>query len=410
MTAVAVTARRPRLTAGVVFMAGAAAVHAGNYAFNVIVGRQLGPALFSEVSLIVTFLLIVTLAATTVQATAARFIAIAADDTDSRRLARWLDRSTRTVTIAAALGLAGASPWLAGLFQLSSPVPLALFAAGLPLYLSQAVHRGVTQGEERFGLLAASYQAEMWVRLGVGVGLLAAGWSVAGAAGALTASFAAGWVVVQRPLPAAPPPPIQVRRQVRAFAFATALLTAGAVLISQSDLIIAKLAFDPATAGAYAAVSLIGRIAFFGTWPVVAFIFPITARRQAAGQPPGRLLAGALGLVGSVSLLLTAAAVLVPGRILEMAFGPAYAAAAPWLWPAVAAAGCFAVANTLFSYHLARGVRTGAGLALAGGIAQLVALVLWHGSVPTLLWVQLTLMAALLAAAVAWHLRLTERN
>lgn len=412
MTAATISARSRRLpiSGGLIFMISAALVHAGNYAFNMVLGRRLGPALFSELSLIVTLLLVVTFGATTVQTTAARFVAVSEDSAAAHQLHRWLLGSLRPVTIGVAALMVGASPWLSEIFRLSSPLPLALFATGIPLYVSQAVHRGVVQGEAAFLSLAGSYQAEMWVRLLGGMAFVAMGWSVAGAAGAITLSFGASWLVVSRPLPQTMPPPRAVRGSVRRFAGKTALLLVGEILICHSDLIIAKVSLDPSTAGAYAAVSLIGRVVFFGTWPVVAFIFPLAARRQAAGRPPGRLLAGALALVGGVSLLLTAGALVAPARLLELAFGPDYVGAAPWLWPYVAATGCFALANTVFSYHLARGVTSGALLALGGGIAQVAALSMLNGSVAVLVWTQLTLMVGLLAVTTGWHLRVSRES
>lgn len=396
--------RRLTLSGGAVFMISAAVVHAGNYAFNVILGRQLGPALFSELSLIVTFLLVLTFVASTLQTTATRFVATGAGRPAAHQLHGWLVRSLRPASLSLAILLTVAAPWLAGAFRLTSPLPLLLLAVGIPTYLAQAVHRGVVQGSERFGLLAGSYQAEVWVRLVAGAGMVAAGFSVGGATAALLLSFGASWLVLVRPLPTAGRPDIGLRREVRTFARSAALLLAGETLISHGDLIIAKLSFDPATAGAYAAVSLIGRLTLVGSWPVVALIFPIAARRHASGIPSGRLLAAAIAIVGGGSLLLTVATVVAPGPLLELALGSEYTAAAPWLGPYVAATGCFAVARTLFAYHLARGIRTGAHLALAGGVLEVAALSLLHGSPMALVWVQLTVGAGLLAAAVGWHL------
>jgi len=60
---------------------------------------------------------------------------------------------------------------------------------GLPLFFVQSVDRGVLQGRTRFARLAASYQAEMWVRLLIALGLVALGLGVNGAAAGLVFSF-----------------------------------------------------------------------------------------------------------------------------------------------------------------------------------------------------------------------------
>jgi O-antigen/teichoic acid export membrane protein len=346
---------------------------------------------------------VVTFAATTVQTTAARFIAIAGDAEDAAGLHRWLARSVRPAALAVAGLLVVTAPVLAGAFQLTSPLPLVVFACGIPLYLSQSVHRGVIQGEAGFVALAGSYQAEMWARLVGGVVLVSLGWSVAGAAGALTLSFGAGWLVARRPLVGSRPIDEGSRREVRSFAGKTSLLLLGEILICHSDLIIAKLVLAPAAAGSYAAVSLIGRAAVFGTWPVVAYMIPVAARRHGAGRPPGRLLAGALAIVGGLSMVMAIGAIAAPELILELTLGPEYRSAAPWLAPYVVASGSFALAKTVFSYHLARGVTTGAFLAIGAGVTQVIALALFHGSALTMVWAQLGLMAGLLIVTAAWH-------
>ncbi len=388
------------------FAASAALVHAGNYGFNLLLGRQLGPALFSELNLIVTLMLMITFAAATLQITAARYIAILDIGSEREQIRAWMLRRTMPVGVGLACALTLGAPILATVFRLTSAIPLVVFALGIPIYLAQAVHRGVVQGEARFAWLAASYQAEMWVRLGAGVLLVAFGWAVTGGAAALFLSFLASWLVVRRRPSNHMFPEMHLRREVGLFARASSILLAGEILISHSDLIVAKIAFEPVMAGNYAAISLIGRIAFFATWPVVAVLFPIAAKRGAHGLPTGHVLRIAVGIVTAVTAGLTIAAAAIPEQILTFAFGAEFAAAAPWLWPYVIASGLFAVANTIASYHLATAQAGGGRILLGGGIAQVVVIAFFHTSIAVLVWAQVVVMIGLLAITFAWHLRL----
>lgn len=397
---------RSRAQAGaLLFTASAALVHAGNYAFNLLLGRQLGPVRFSELNLMVTLVLAFSFAATTLQTSIARFVATADTAGDGQRIRAWLIRSLRPATVGVAALVIAASPALARVFQFESPLPFALLGLGIPVFIAQAVHRGAIQGQERFVGLAASYQAEMWTRLLAGIGAVAVGWGVAGATGALSLSFAASWLVVRGSRGRWPRPDRATRRAFVGFAAGTSILLIGEILVSHSDLVIAKIGLDPAAAGAYAAVSLVGRVAFFATWPVVAVLFPVAARKHAAGEPTRQLLTGSLFLVGVFAAalgLLTAAA---PEAVLGLLFGDEFLGSAQWLWPYVLATGLFAIANTIVSYHLALGRTGGARLILAAGVAQVVTLAALPAATGTLVWAQVVLMTLLIVATIAWHRR-----
>ena len=74
-------------SASALLMISMTVVNAGNYIYNLIMGRWLGPSLFADLSLIVTLLLIVTFLTAPVQMTAARYSAIHTADGDTKTLA-----------------------------------------------------------------------------------------------------------------------------------------------------------------------------------------------------------------------------------------------------------------------------------------------------------------------------------
>ena len=326
------------LSSSALLFASTTIVNAGNYLFNLILGRWLGPADFADLSLIVTLFLLVTFVAATLQTVAAKYAAVYAADGDAGRIAGlrgWLSRNAWVVGLAALVLVAAGSPLLQRFFKTGAVWPFVLLAAGLPFYFAQAVDRGVLQGQTRFGLLTASYQAEMWVRLAFGLGFVAIGWSVNGAVGGLTLSLIATWLVARRArrgLPGRGDLPAADRRAIIAFAGPVSAALVGQILINNSDILIVKHFYEAAPAGHYAALALIGRIVFFATWSVVTVLFPIVAQRQQRGERHHHLLALALGLVATVSALIVGATLLFPELIIGVLFGAAYLSVAPLLW------------------------------------------------------------------------------
>lgn len=380
---------------GIAFLAGSALVHLGNYAFNVVTGRLLGPARFGDLAVVVTLLLVVTLVAGTLQTAAAKV----ATEPGAGATRIWLRRRAAVAGVVAAGALALGSPALAAFFRAASPWPFVLFGLGMPPYFAQAVDRGFLQGAKSFGRLALSYQAEMWSRLGGAVMLVWAGFGVGGAVAALVLSFVASWAVT-RPRRSNTSPTIanSGRPQVGAIAGAAAVLAFGEVLVNHSDLIVVKHFADPAIAGAYAAIAVVGRVPFFVAWSVAAVAFPYVA----VSRRPGLALRLALWAVAGLGACVTVAAWLASGPIVRVLFGDGYGAWAPYLGPYALAASMFAVAHTAVLLGLAMGRRGGTGLVLGAGLVQAAALWWFHAGISTVVGVQVGVMACLLVAVGAW--------
>lgn len=400
---------RRLLTGSAVLFGSSLVVNAGNYLFNLVLARWLGPSDFADLSLMVSLLLVVTLITTTLQMTSSKFAAAHTADGDAARLAalrgqlrRWAYRTG----VAVGLLLVVAAPGLRQFFQTESPWPFVLLAIGLPFLFAQGVDRGLLQGQLRFRVLALSYQAEMAIRLIGGIALVAAGGEVDGAVAAVLLSFFATWLVARRAGAGLPRPgrldPAETRR-ILVFAGPVAAAQLGQILIANSDIIIVKHFFPPEDAGQYAALALVGRIVFFGTWSLVSTMYPIAAQRQQRGEPHRHLLGYTFGAVAIFSAAVLTATRLAPDLMIRVLFGGAYQAIAPLLWLYAAAAMLYALANVIVTYGLSTG-RGGAGpLVLAAGCAQVAALWTFHGSPREVVVVQVLLMAGLLSLLIAWQ-------
>lgn len=404
------------LTGSGLFFLSTLLVNAGNYCFNLLLGRLLGPALFADVSLIITLFLFLTFITAGFQQTAAKFAAIYSANQDAAQLwalRRWLNRRSWVIGLFFCVLVGGAAPFWQTFFHTTSPWLFVLFAIGLPFYFVQGIDRGLLQGQMRFGLLATSYQAEMWVRLLLGLGLVLLGWAAYGAVLALTLSIIATWAVAAYGLRqtegrtpsikgGAATFGIGERQALLAFALPVLLVEISLILINNSDVLLVKRFFDSATAGQYAALALIGRIVFFGTWSVVITMFPLVAQKAQRGDPHRQILWMSLGMVAGVSCVIVTATAVAPTMIIQLLFGAAYLPVAPLLWLYALATALFALANVLINYHLALGNRDGAFLALTAGLCQVVLLFFFHATLEQVVVIQVGLMGALLLLLLLW--------
>ena len=408
--------REGLLTGGALLFVSMTVVNGGNYLFNLVLGRWLGPAAFADLSLIVTLLLMIRFVTAAFQLTSAKFAATHSVDEEWSQMAalrRWIGKQAWLLGGLMALIIAGGAPFWQEFFHTQSAWPFVILGIGLPIYLVQGVDRGLLQGQTHFKRLAASYQAEMWVRLLAAVALVAIGLAVNGAVIAITLSFIATWLVARK-VGSWTSEPGKLNRggqkAVLAFAGPVVLVYLGQILISNSDIILVKRFFEPEVAGQYAAVALIGRIVFFATWSVVTALFPIVARKHQKGEAHRHLLGLSLGIVTVISIGIIGFTVIAPEWIINTLFGEAYVVMAPLLWIYALATGLYALANVVVNYRLSAGNSRGTWFALGAGVAQVIAIIAFHQTLQQVIVAQVVLMATLLTALLIWDLRLAHRS
>jgi O-antigen/teichoic acid export membrane protein len=401
---------RQLVAGGSILMVAMLVTNAGNYLLNLLLGRWLSPAEFSDANLMVTLMLTFTSMSLCLELICSRFIGVrdaAGRQDDAARLAHSLRRWALAGGLAIGVVLAVGSPLWSSLFHTGSAWPFVILAFGMPFYLQCAVGRGVMQGRLRFGPLAITFLVEMVVRLSLGTGLVLLGFGVNGATAALALSLVAAWAAavvlgrnrVNRPLVG----PADLTG-VRAYAIFVSVLLVGQIVINNGDVLISKIFLQPYEAGLYSAVALVGRAVFFLSWSVATVVFPVVAQRHAKGQAGHHVLAGGLLAVIGLGTACSLGALLIGGRVLGVVLGPEYGDLSAQLAVYAAATTLFAMANLIASHHLATGRIRESWVILAGAALQTALLLGWHDSMHELIAVQLIAMSLLLLAVGTSHL------
>lgn len=383
------------------FYLSALVVNVGNYGFNLLLGRWLGPAAFSDLSLIITLFLGLTFVTTGLQQTAAKFAASYAGQDSVQGISNvrtWLWKRAVGVGIVAMLALTLGAPLWQSFFNTDSPALFICLGLAIPFYFAQGVDRGVLQGQTRFDRLSSSYQAEMWTRLLIAFILVALGWGAFGGGVALALSVLATWVVARaagQGLPVSLAPTDVEKSQYNRLIRAIILAEIGLILINNSDVLLVKRFFEAEQAGYYAALSLIGRVVFFATSAASITLFAQAAQRQARGEAHRHLLWRTLMMVGGLSFAIVLACALMPNLIVRILFGEAYLAISGLLWQYAFSTALFSACNVIINYQLSLGHQRGALLSLAAGILQVLLISLFHATLAQVVLVQIILMAGL---------------
>ncbi len=398
--ATGVTSDRPSVARGATILTLTMfAANAGNYLVNVMLGRWLTPTEFSDATLMVTLMLVATAVAIALQLVASKL------STDAHHAAtRWLGARALYLGIGFGLGLTFSSSALSDFFHTESSWPFVILGLGMPFYTMQSVGRGVLQGRFAFGLLGGSFGVEMLVRAVFSIGLVAAGFGVVGATTGLSLSFVATWLFVRPHVHMSwAPAEKDVLRTVGNISRPVGLLLFAQVVINNEDVLFAKRFLDPATAGRYGAVALIGRGVFFASWAVASAVFPAAAARTEPVGRTDRLLMTALAAVATIGAAAASGAYFLGNTALGTVFGEQYRGLSGPLAVYAVVTTLFAISNLFATYHLSTGNTTPSILLVVGSALQTALLFARHTSISQLVQSQCIAMALLTVGMTAYH-------
>lgn len=351
-------------------------VNAVNFGINIWLASVLAPETFGDISLMVTLLLVAGVLASVLQLTTS--VAVLDPARDSAKDLRTMRLLTNRIGNGGAVVLAVCSFQLAEWLRLESPWALLVMAFGLPVHLQVAVERGRLHGEMAFGKLTATLLAEGAGRAIATVVAVLFVKDLLGLTMALNVGFVASYVVCSPRLgrwswcdlssPTGHPP-------LRSVGVGLIAVTA----LTNLDLIVAKVAFDPVTAGGFAALTLAGRIVFFGSWTIQQAVLPFVT---AEDGPLTAALRRRIFTIGNVVVcsVLVAGAWLTADLWVEITYGNAFADLAFLVGPYALGTACIAVVAGTAMLSSVGGNSRPAMVLLAGVVILGVVLVSSAGS------------------------------
>lgn len=394
------------LKASQVFMLSALVVNAGNYIYNLVLGRLLGPKAFADAAILITFLLILSFIAMTLQLSVAKFTgSFEAARKDafirySQKWSFWIGSAAGIIVFCLATYL---QEWLntdsSGMFR--------IFGMGIPIYFVMSVNRGYFQGEREFIKLSITYQAEMFTRLILSlllILLLPFRTSELVAIGILV-SLIPGLLpfkkVGSRLLPAITASELS---HLKKFVVVTAFYELTQILINNGDILLVKHFFDTHSAGLYASMALIGRGVYFVAWMFVMMLLPKVVHLVKQNKNTTALFFKYLGMIGGLTASVVMINLFFPEMIINLLFGEAYAGISNLLWKYALASALFAMANVFVYYFLSLDNYLPVILSGCFGGGQMLLIYFKHNSLEEVVGNQIIAMTGLLLVQIAFFI------
>jgi O-antigen/teichoic acid export membrane protein len=365
-----------------------------NFFFNVAMARMLGPSDFGNVTAAVTLLMLASAVTLAFQLVCAKLVAQQEDAGARAGIYQTLRRRAWIVSLLMGATLFLAKKPFAAFLHLSHPWTLGVLALGIAAYAPLGVRRGALQGTCSFNRLGGNFLVESLARFLAAVALVAAGYGVLGAVGALSASVVVACFAIPLPsqMKACPRPAagISLHEGMQALIFFV-----GQVIINNVDILLVKHFFEPAQAGLYAAVALVGRVLYLASWSVVSVMFPVSAARQQHDQDRNVVALPLLLVFGLVSVF-TLVVAFLPHFIMHVIFGPRFTDGEHLLALYAAATGIYALSVVLMAHEMSRRTARTAWLQLIFSGILVLAIGIFHRDLRQVIVVQVVLMAIML--------------
>ena len=395
------------------FMLSILAVNGGNYLYNLILGRVLGPAQFADAAVLITFLLVLSFVAMTFQLVTAKFSVVFENDTFKNFISNVYKNAT-LIGLGLGILIIVFANQLQQVFNTSSSSMFTIFGIGVPLYFLMSVNRGVFQGKKDFKSLSITYQAEMLSRLIITLGLIflfKAQSSVVIAIGILI-SFGFGLVPFNfknMNFKATAVIEASKSKQVRHFFIITAFYELTQIIINNSDILLVKHYFDSYEAGLYASLALIGRIVYFVAWMFVMLLLPTVVQLKKEGKATAPILFKYVGYIAGIATVIVFSSALFPETAIKLLFGDSYLAMAPLLWKYALATGLFAISNIFAYYYLSLDRYIPVIISGVFGILQIGLVIVFHDSLEQVVHMQIIAMVLLLVVQLLFFI-LNQKN
>jgi len=354
-------------------------------------------------------MLVLSVPVSVVQTIVAKKVAILrarGDEDEIDHLAASGVRSWTIYGLMACLILVAGSPFIAMFLRTGSPAASLLGPYVLLAFVS-SVPLGVLQGRLQFTALAWAALLSVVVRLVIGIGLVWAGFGIAGAImGTVLGQAATLGVALLL---------TGIRRE--AFArgewkiaslrgdYASALLGLGAFwLLAEIDLVLARHYLSGRATGLYSSAGVVARALLFLPGAVSLVALPRFSETEGEGPAAARWLKLSMGAVAALLVVALPVLILVRRQVIDLAFGARFESAGDLVPILALGMALLALTNVLVYFHIAAATYA-YRLMFGAAVVEALLIALFHRDPKEIAWI-----VTIVAAAITFAQYLAARS
>jgi len=219
---------------------------------------------------------------------------------------------------------------------------------------SSPITKGVLQGRKKFGLLGTNLIIESGLKLFFAISLVTFGFKTFGAIGGVMLGIFSGLIFslyFNKDILKKDEQKVSFNRiYPKSVPYFITILVI--FLMLSLDIILATKFFPAKLAGQYSALSMLGKMIFFGTAAVSKAMFPLTSEKHESRKNPFDLFKKSILIIIFICILTIAVYAFFPKLIIGILYGSQYIDMSPYLVYSGLALGFFSLTNLILIYGL----------------------------------------------------------
>ncbi|RJR24497.1 hypothetical protein C4578_02660 [Candidatus Microgenomates bacterium] len=395
-----------------VILIGSTLANFGAYLYHLLMGRLLGPVDYSVLESLISVLYYLGIPMTVFGVVVVKYIS---GEKDSEKIARFFTKILNKVALWGFYGLIIfllLFPLFRNLLKIDSF--LLFLGLGITAYLGvfNSLFSYSLQGVMKFKDLSIYSVFSSWLKLFFSLVFLYFGFKVYGALiGLLLSSFLAclfGLNLAKKYINLFKSNNISIKDSfgnIRSYSLAVFFTNFSLISLFTADIILARYFLPSVEAGYYASLSILGKVIFYASSPIVSVMFPLVSSKHSAGENYQKLFWMSFSLILLTSLIISIIYFSFPELMINFLFGKAYLEGASSL-------GLFAVFLTLYSlcslflnFYLS--ISRTKAIFLAGffAVVQVILIFFNHGSIGEIVRINIFTLSLLLLGLLLFYIK-----
>lgn len=385
----------------------------GSYLFHLVMGRLLGPADYGILESLISIIVLLGIPVSVMSLIVVKFVS--QNSGQKEGISAFLKYVGKKFSVFGLFFLAVfllLSPLFARLTKINS-FPLFL-GIGLTAYLSigLSIISSTLQGEKRFKELSYFSVFTTWSKLLVGVFLVLLGWRMFGAVYSMVISSVLALVfgfsfLRSRYFLKKMKPNFSFKKsfmKIEQYSLLVLLAVLSLSSLVYTDIILARYYLLPVEAGQYAALSVMGKIIFFASSPVVSVMFPLVSESQRKKENYRRYMNLSILLVLGISAVISVLYCFFPEIFMSKLFGESYRNVSSLLGLFAVFLSLYSLCSLMINYYLSlfkmKPILWSALLA----VLQVVSILFFHKNIQQVVMVGIFTCSLLLSGLLIYYL------
>ncbi len=397
--------KHPLLSGSLIMVLGSNLFNFGQFVYHFIVGRLLGKVYYGDLAAIISILAFFSIIQLSIGLTIVKFITSKKTKEEIANLSKWFNHWALVAGGIVAILTLILSPMLIKFLNITQPAAVYLLAPTLFFTIVTFTYRSILQGLLLFGRYVTSLLVEAVAKIILTIVLVFSGFSVFGAMGGIGLGILSSYFITRFSLSAyLVGKKGKVPEILPLVKYSLPVFLQGLALTSMysTDLILVKHFFPEDTAGIYASLAVLGRVAFFGSSPIIHVMFPLIAKRHTLNQPYLNIFYLSILLVSVIAGAVVMLYLLLPKLVVGIFYGQDFIEGAPMLWWFGLFMAVLSVAVLFIQFYLSLGKTKVVWFFIAAAFLQAILIWFIHPDLLTVIKLSILSVALLVASLIVY--------